>query len=73
MFAPENGQSLKFKIGDRIVYTNPQGVKFNLKVTGFYKKMSNDDAMYAKGARYLLDWDCPWYPAEEKRMELAGK
>jgi hypothetical protein len=28
------------------------------------------DGMYANGARYLLDWDCPWFPVAESRLRL---
>ena len=35
-FAPENGQPLRFKIGDAVIYTNDAGLQFRRRVTGFY-------------------------------------
>ena len=64
-FAPENGQPLRFKVGDPVIYTNPAGLEFALRVTGFYERPAAPDGMYANGARYLLDWDCHWFPVAE--------
>jgi hypothetical protein len=69
-FAPENGRPLKFKPCDRVVYTNPQGVSFSLRVIGFYERSAEPDGMYASGARYLLDWECPWYPVAESCLRF---
>lgn len=69
-FAPENGQPLRFKIGDPVIYTNPAGIDFPLRVTGFYQRPDSPDGMYATGARYLLDWNSPWYPVPESRLRL---
>lgn len=69
-FAPENGNELLFNIGDDVVYTNPAGVKFNFKITGLYQP-NHIDSHYALGRRYLLDWDCPWFPVEERSLEKA--
>lgn len=69
-FAPENGQPLRFKIGDPVIYTNPAGIDFPLRVTGFYQRPGSPDGMYATGARYLLDWNSPWYPVPESRLRL---
>ena len=69
-FAPENGQPLLFKAGDPVIYTNQAGIEFALRVTGFYERPTTPDGMYAKGARYLLDWDCPWFPAVESCLRL---
>ena len=33
-FAPENGQPLRFKIGDAVIYTNEYGAQFRRRVTG---------------------------------------
>jgi hypothetical protein len=63
-FAPENGEPLKFSIGDEVIYTNAQGCKFKRKITGFYKP-SHPCSRYATGGRYLLDWDCYWVPAKQ--------
>jgi hypothetical protein len=32
-FAPENGQPLRFKIGDAVIFTNEYGAQFRLRVT----------------------------------------
>ncbi|MBO0501830.1 hypothetical protein KXR69_26435 [Ralstonia holmesii] len=69
-FAPENGQPLRFKVGDPVIYTNPAGLEFALRVTGFYERPASPDGMYAKGARYLLDWECPWFPVVESCLRL---
>ncbi len=69
-FAPENGQSLRFKIGDPVIYTNPAGIDFPLRVTGFYQRPASPDGMYATGARYLLDMDCWWFPVSESSLRL---
>ena len=64
-YAPENGQPLRFKVGDPVIYTNPAGIEFPLRITGFYRRPASPDAMYANGARYLLDWECPWFPVRQ--------
>ena len=58
-FAPENGQPLRFKIGDAVIYTNEYGVQFRRRVTGFYRP-SGLCGQYARGARYLLNSTSPW-------------
>lgn len=69
-FAPENGTPLAFKPGDPVIYTNPAGLEFPLRVTGYYLRQPDADSMYAHGARYLLDWECPWYPTAESTLRL---
>ena len=69
-YAPENGQPLSFKIGDPVIYKNPAGIEFPLRVIGFYQRPALPDGMYANGARYLLDWDCPWFPVAESGLRL---
>ena len=66
-FAPENGQPLKFKPGDKVVYTNPAGIQFNLTVTDYYTPCPID-SQYATGGRYTLDWDCYWFPVAESDL-----
>ena len=50
-FAPENGQPLRFKIGDAVIYTNEYGAQFRCRVTGFYQP-TGLSGLYARGARY---------------------
>lgn len=69
-FAPENGNALLFKVGDEVIYTNDYGVKFRFRVTGLYLP-DPIDAQYALGGRYLLDWECPWFPVKERNLEEA--
>ncbi len=57
-FAPENGQQLRFKIGDAVIYNNEYGVQFRRRVTGFYRP-SGLSGHYARGARYLLNPTSP--------------
>lgn len=72
-FAPENGQPLKFAVGDVVAFTNEYGVMFRgLKVTGFYQP-EPIDSLYATGRRYLLDWSSPWYPAKESSLQLDSE
>lgn len=68
-FAPENGQALKFAVGDKVTYTNSYGVTFVLTVTGFYRP-DPIDTLYATGCRYTLDWSCPWMPVPEHRLTM---
>ena len=35
-----------------------------------YERPAAPDGMYAKGARYLLDWECPWFPVVESCLRL---
>lgn len=70
-FAPENGQPLRFKVGDSVIYTNDAGIDFPLRVTGFYQRPASPDGMYANGGRYLLNWECPWFPASEAKLRPA--
>ncbi len=67
-FAPENGQPLRFRIGDPVIYTNPTGAEFALRVTGLYTRPAAPCGLYARGARYLLDWECPWFPVTESQL-----
>ncbi|MDH0419111.1 hypothetical protein [Delftia tsuruhatensis] len=60
-FAPENGQPLRFKIGDAVIYTNEYGAQFRRRVTGL-------SGLYARGARYLLDSSSPWMPVAESSL-----
>ena len=69
-FAPENGNELLFKVGDSVIYTNPAGVEFEFIVTGLYQPYPMT-SQYATGKRYLLNWDCPWYPVEENSLQKA--
>ncbi len=66
-FAPENGQALKFKAGDKVIYTNSYGVTFHQTVTGLY---TDQDSFYHRGYRYTLDYDCYWMPVKESDLQL---
>lgn len=69
-FAPENGEPLKFGIGDVVAFTNEYGVLFRgLRVTGYYRPDS-PCSLYATGMRYLLDWSSPWFPAKESSLQF---
>ena len=68
-FAPENGQPLKFKIGDKVLYTNDNGAKFNLIVTGLFQR-EEGESLYCTGKRYYLNWDCHWMPTTESSLEF---
>ena len=66
-FAPENGQPLRFAIGDRVIYTNPAGIEFRFSITGFYRPAA-PCGQYARGARYLVDSTSPWFPVAEASL-----
>ena len=66
-FAPENGQPLRFKIGDAEIFTNEFGAQFRRRVTGFYRP-SGLSGLYARGARYLLDSSSPCMPVSESSL-----
>ena len=48
-FAPENGQPLRFRIGDAVIYTNDAGLQFRRRVTGFYRP-AEPSGLYARRA-----------------------
>ena len=66
-FAPENGQPLRFKIGDAVIYTNEFGAQFRRCVTGFYRP-AGLSGLYARGARSLLNSSSPWMPVSESSL-----
>ena len=66
-FPPENGQPLRFALGDAVIYTNEFGAQFRSRVTGFYRP-SGLSGLYARGARYLLDSSSPWMPVSEASL-----
>lgn len=68
-FAPENGQPLRFRIGDRVIYTNSNGVEFKTCITDFYQR-NFASGLYARGARYLIDSSSPWHPVSEASLRL---
>lgn len=68
-FAPENGQPLKFKVGDPVIFTNDYGVRFKFRVMGLYQP-NPMDSLYARGARYLLDSGAFWFPHTEASLEI---
>jgi hypothetical protein len=66
-FAPENGQPLRFAIGDEVIFTNDYGVEFEMKITGFYKP-TEPCGLYATGKRYMVNSSSPWFPVAEKSL-----
>ena len=68
-FAPENGEPLKFQIGDPVIFTNDYGVTFPQRVTGLYPPDSKC-SLYATGYRYLLDTASYWMPVKESSLQL---
>jgi hypothetical protein len=66
-FSPENGQPLRFHVGDHVIYTNDYGASFSYTVTGFYRPEPMT-ALYALGARYLVSSDSPWVPVRECQL-----
>ena len=66
-FAPENGQPLRFAVGDAVIYTNEFGAWFRRRITGFYKP-TEPSGLYARGRRYYLDSSAPWMPVAESSL-----
>lgn len=72
-FAPENGEKLKYNIGDTVKYTNEYGVSFGPRtIIGFYKR-SEAISLYAQGCRYYIDSGCPWMPVKESSLTPWGE
>ena len=71
-FAPENGDSLRFTVGDCVVYTNAAKIEFRRRITGLYRP-SGSCSQYAQGARYLIDSSSPWMPVKESELRKDGE
>ena len=57
---------LKFKIGDKVTFTNSYGVVFpGHKITGYCE---TNHVLYQYGARYYIDTDSYWYPVAEDTL-----
>ena len=60
---------LKFKVGDRVTFTNEFGVVFEgHTVTGFYEETG---LLYQYGRRYYIDTDCYWFPKKESELSFS--
>lgn len=68
-FAPENGSQLQFKIGDPVIFTNINEVRFRLRITGLYRP-AEPCSLYATGRRYFVDSSSPWFPVKEAELQL---
>lgn len=53
--------SLRFKIGDAVIYTDEFGVRLHRRVTRFYRP-TEPSGLYACGWRYYIDSSSPWMP-----------
>ena len=70
-FAPENGESLKFNVGDKVTYVNDYGCEFHdRKITGIMNR-KDDESLYCSGRRSYIDSDCPWMPVKESNLRPA--
>lgn len=67
-FAPENGQPLRFAIGDEVIFTNDNGVEFEMKITGFMTQPEEPCGLYATGSRYYVNSCSPWFPVKESSL-----
>jgi len=68
-FAPENGQPLKFKIGDLVAVRISDEISV-VRVIGYYQAR---DGLYARGKRYLLDVETHWVPySEDQLVKVTG-
>ena len=70
-FAPENGEELKYCIGEIVIFTNEFGCEFLCMITGYYQP-DPIDAMYARGHRYLTNTDAYWFPDKESSLRLPS-
>ena len=68
-FAPENGTPLKFKVGDKVTYTNEGGVVFEGYTVTRLLHPSAD--LYPQGYRYFIDSDAYWMPKKESELKHA--
>lgn len=67
-FAPENGEPLKFKAGDKVTYVNDYGCVFEGKTITRIMERTDDESLYCLGYRYYIDTDCPWMPVKESNL-----
>lgn len=70
-FAPENGESLKFNVGDKVTYVNDYGCEFHGRTIIGLMKRADDESLYCSGRRYYIDSDCPWMPVKESNLRPA--
>lgn len=57
-----------FKTGDKVIYTNDYGVKFQLEVKGFNKKSIEKQE---RRTAYIFD-DAYWFEADVTKMKLIS-
>lgn len=67
-FSPQNGEPLKFKVGDRVTYVNDYGCIFTGKTITKLMERADDESLYCSGHRYYIDSDCPWMPVKEANL-----
>jgi len=63
---PPKGCNLK--VGDRVHYTNPQGVEFELTVKGFTATCEKED----NGRTVYIFDDCYWFPVKPEACKCIG-
>lgn len=57
----------KFKIGEKVHYTNPAGVYWGIKEIKEVKKISYSDSGYG----YIFtETETPWYAVSEENLKL---
>ena len=60
-----------FKVGDVVIYTNPQGVCFGKRTIVGTGPEFNDEAAARGAVRYYIEpTDTPWYPVRESCLSL---
>lgn len=67
-FPPENGESLKFKVGDKVTFVNEYGVKCYGRIVTRIMSRADDEAQYCLGKRYYINTDCHWMPVKESQL-----
>ena len=71
LFAPENGQPLKFGVGDLVIYTNDYGLSFGpYRITSLFQPVE-PCSLYATGYRYHLNKSSHWMPVKESSLSAA--
>jgi len=66
-----NKNQKKFKVGDKVTYTNPYGVIFTGKTITRIETFSEDGIFPGQTRYYYEPGDSPWFPVSADGLELA--
>lgn len=70
-----NPEDHKFKVGDKVIFTNDFGVCWGVKtITSLtYRPTTRDDAGPRRPCYHYEGSDTPWFPVDERNLTLATK